>query len=237
MSELVAECPRCDSVNMTFDVAAVHRTGRVEYRWRRWYEVFAICRNCNRATIYRLANKVETDHEEVNKIGLINIQGALNRFMDIEGYINLSHMAAQKPPEHLPDAIRNAFNEGAICLTVECWNAAATMFRLCVDLATRPLLPEHVEGKPGPDGLNKHVRRNLGPRLTWLFDNKHLPEALRDLSACIREDGNDGAHAGTLTKEDAEDLLDFTTTLMERLYTEPAKVRLAAERRDRRRGR
>jgi hypothetical protein len=56
-----------------------------------------------------------------------------------------------------------------------------------------------------------------------------LPEALRDLSSCVKEDGNDGAHAGTLTKEDAEDLLDFTTALLERLYTEPKQLALAAE--------
>jgi hypothetical protein len=42
---------------------------------------------------------------------------------------------------HLPANIENAFSEGAGCLSIECFNAAATMFRLCVDLATRPLLP------------------------------------------------------------------------------------------------
>jgi hypothetical protein len=48
-----------------------------------------------------------------------------------------------------------------------------------------------------------------------LFENDRLPVGLRELSACIREDGNDGAHAGTLTKEDAEDLLDFTHALLD----------------------
>jgi hypothetical protein len=50
-----------------------------------------------------------------------------------------------------------------------------------------------------------------------------------------KEDGNDGAHAGTLTKEDAEDLLDFATALFERMYTEPERLRLARERREKRR--
>jgi hypothetical protein len=85
------------------------------------------------------------------------------------------------------------------------------------------------------DGLNAKTRRDLGLRLRWLFDNRHLPDGLRDLSTCIREDGNDGAHAGTLTKEDADDLLDFTTALLERIYTEPAKLKLADERRKARR--
>jgi hypothetical protein len=68
-----------------------------------------------------------------------------------------------------------------------------------------------------------------------LNDNHLLPESLRDLSTCVREDGNDGAHTGTLSKEDAEDLLDFTKILLERIYTEPERVRQASERRTRRR--
>jgi hypothetical protein len=74
----------------------------------------------------------------------------------------------------------------------------------------------------------------LGPRLKWLFDNKHLPEALRELSLCIKEDGNDGAHVGSLSKSDAEDVLDFSASLLERLYTEPEQLRIAKERRDKR---
>jgi hypothetical protein len=58
---------------------------------------------------------------------------------------------------------------------------------------------------------------------------------LRELASCVREDGNDGAHAGTLSKEDAEDLLDFTCALLERLITEPKRLELAEARRNERR--
>ncbi len=117
-----------------------------------------------------------------------------------------------------------------MCLAVSCYNAAGTMFRLCVDLATRSLLPE---GEIA--GLNPKVRRDLGLRLPWLFANNTLPTALHDLSTCIKDDGSDGAHAGTLGKDDAEDLLDFTMALLERLYTEPEVLKLAKERREARR--
>jgi hypothetical protein len=69
-----------------------------------------------------------------------------------------------------------------------------------------------------------------------LFENRLLAVELKDLSACIKEDGNDGAHAGTLKKPDADDLLDFTIALLERMYTEPERLRLARERRESRRG-
>src|SRR5262249_46656594 len=128
------------------------------------------------------------------------------------------------------------------CLAVECFNAAGTMFRLCIDLATRPLLPPlpsgHQTGLPVPEeveGLTPKVRRDLGLRLPWLFDHSILPKELRELSSCVKEDGNDGAHAGTLTKADADDLHDFAYAFLERLYTEPKRLELAKERREARR--
>ena len=84
-------------------------------------------------------------------------------------------------------------------------------------------------------GLNSKTRRDLGLRLPWLFANGMLPDDVEDLSSCIREDGNDGAHAGTLTQEDADDLLDFTVALLERVYTEPKRLDEAKRRRQERR--
>ncbi|WP_373017600.1 DUF4145 domain-containing protein [Thiomicrorhabdus sp.] len=101
------------------------------------------------------------------------------------------------------------------------------MFRLCLDLATKELLPSDNDETTG---LNNRVRRNLGLRLPWLFDNNILPESLKELSNCIKDDGNDGAHEGILTTEDAEDILDFTFILLERLYTEPKRIEFAQER-------
>lgn len=162
--------------------------------------------------------------------GLHKTNLAANRLVEVKDYISQKNAAAQPAPEHLPQEIKAVFDEGATCLAVGCINAAATMFRLCVDIATRSLLPKDDE-----KGLNAKVRRNLGLRLPWLFDNGYLPETMRELSTCIKEDGNDGAHVGTLQEDDAEDLLDFTTALLERMYTEPERLRIAKERRDSRR--
>jgi hypothetical protein len=202
-----------------------------QYGWQNWYETFCACRHCSQATIFVLSESVNSDYKYVHKVGILGIQDAVNRYLDIEGYISLKDHTTAAPPDHVPKEIADVFREGATCLAVGCYNAAGTMFRLCVDLATRSLLPsEEVEG------LNAKTRRDLGLRLPWLFSKGLLPAALKDLSSCIREDGNDAAHAGTLQKPDAEDLLDFTTALLERLYTEPEQLRLAQQRRDSRRG-
>lgn len=229
MAELVADCPRCGSNSITFELLGAIHT-RTLYEWQYWYEVFAICRRCRRSTVFVLADSVDADYKAVHKTGLLNIDEAVNRYVRIEGIITLKDRAEIEAPEHVPEAIGNVFREGATCLKVDCWNAAGTMFRLCIDLVTRGLLPEQVT-----EGLNQRIRRNLSLRLPWLFDNQLLPESLRELSTCVREDGNDGAHAGTLGKKDAEDLLDFTRILLERTYTEPERIRQAAERRAQRR--
>ena len=229
MSELVANCPRCGANKITFDLQSAIQT-RECYGWQFWYEAFCICRQCRRSTIFVLSENVDANCEYVHDTGLAKINSAVNCYVTIEGTITLKDAATVETPLHLPERIDAVFREGATCLAVDCNNAAGTMFRLCIDLVTRTLLPE--EETEGP---NHTVRRTLGLRLPWLFDNGHLPEDLRQLSTCVKEDGNDGAHAGNLTTKDAEDLLDFTTVLLERLYTVPKRLRLAEERRRQRR--
>jgi hypothetical protein len=230
MSELVADCPRCGAQQITFDLTQDNITHTV-YNWQRWFEAFCVCRHCNKATIFVLSQKDLSSGEFIHKNGLVKFPDAVNKYMNIEGYINLKEMATTQPPEHLPEDIEAAFREGAACMAIECFNAAGTMFRLCIDLATKSKLPEG-----DANGLNANIRRNLGLRLPWLFDNNLLPNDLRELSSCVRDDGNDGAHVGSLSEEDAEDLLDFTCAILERIYTEPERLKIAKDRREARRG-
>ena len=229
MSDLVADCPRCGAKRITFDLKEAIVIGG-QYRWQLFREAFCICRHCGKSTIFVVRDSGIEQSEITKKVGLQNVKGAANDYVHVDRYISLRDGPSVQPPEHVPPEILAVFQEGATCLSVGCFNASGTMFRLCIDLASKALLPagEH-------DGLNARTRRDLGLRLPWLFDNGVLPASLRELSHCIKEDGNDGAHAGTLTKEDAEDLLDFTVALLERLYTEPKRIELAQERRTSRR--
>ena len=230
MAELVSNCPRCGSRQITFDVEAVHLI-RFQYGWHHTYEAFGICRHCSSSTTFVIEEKPQHhDIELFQNTSPLKITDSLNGYFSVRGFVGLKDLNTVAPPKHVPDNIAKVFREGSTCLIVECWNAAGAMFRTCVDLATRPLLP--AEETPG---LNHRTRRDLGLRLPWLFDNGRLPIDLREISACIREDGNDGAHEGTLTKEDAEDLLDFTVALLERLFTEPRRLEIAKERRRNRR--
>lgn len=229
LAELVADCPRCGSKKITFDVSAVSYL-RTEWDWQKWHEAFSRCRHCGRTTIFVVADALNSNHSYFHDRGFFGIEDSLNNYVTVEGHVSQKDENRIQAPEHAPDLIAKVFKEGATCIAVDCPNAAATMFRLCVDLATTPLLPQG-----DVPGLDARTRRDLGRRLPWLFDNGKLPEALRELSACIKDDGNDGAHRGTLTKEDAEDLLDFTEALLERMYTEPKRIEEARARRKARR--
>jgi hypothetical protein len=231
MAQLVANCPRCGAEKMTFDVTDSVRVG-TKYDWQRWFEVFSVCRNCQRPTTFRISQK-EIDWDEqpaAHKNAPENFNSSLSPHFTIEGFVNLADKASLQAPEHTPPEIAAVFKEAASSISISNWNAAGAMFRLAINLATQPLLP----ADPVP-GLTRRKRRDLGPRVEWLMQNGRISKDLYDLSECIREDGNDGAHDGTLKKEDAADLLDFTVALFERMYMEPERLRLAKERREQRR--
>lgn len=228
MSDLVADCPRCGARRMTFEVLSAVEVA--SNGWQSRWEAFCVCGHCNHSTAFVLAVKPDFSDHFATVRALVERKGALNEFFVIEGHVSTGVILAATAPDHLPANVLAAFKEGAKCLSTSCPNAAGTMFRLCVDLASRSRLPvEDVEG------LNRKVRRDLGLRLPWLFDTSRLPSDLREISTCIKEDGNDGAHQGTLTETEALDLLDFSVMLLERIYTEPEKLRIAKERREARR--
>lgn len=236
MSILVDNCRRCGFNYVTFDVTGQQFLRKLD-GWQNWYEVFCACRHCRSCSIFVISMDTNVPESLQQRLGeqngIVAYEGSLSHWFTVDKVITLRDQASVAPPEHLPENINSAFNEGATCLAVGCFNAASTMFRLCIDLATRPMLPDPNE--QSAEQPSDRQRRDLGLRLPWLFDQGLLPKDLQELARCIREDGNDGAHQGTLQKADAEDLLDFIEILLKRLYTEPARLALAEERRGKRR--
>ncbi|MFC5511300.1 DUF4145 domain-containing protein [Massilia jejuensis] len=228
MSELSADCPRCGVKEVTFDVVGAIPVGGQQILQR--YEAQCGCRRCKCSTVFVLQTANIDAQKYIYHNGVAHLNGSLDGLVNIIDYVSVRDINTASPPPDMPEAIAKVFTEGATCMSVDCYNAAATMFRLCIDLATKSRLPSS-----DVDGLNNKVRRNLGLRLPWLFKHGHIPAALEELSSCIKEDGNDGAHEGTLEKVDAEDIMDFTRMLLERLYTEPAQLARANARREARR--
>jgi len=231
MAEFVANCPRCESKAVTFDLYADVWVS-TEYNWQTRHEVFAECRHCGRPTIFRFHLRISALKDKFRGDNLIaKIEKSTEAMFAVDGPITVRDAMAQPAPDLIPENIRQVFEEGASSLAAGCYNAAGAMFRLCLDIATKSLLPHEGE-EPQP---NREQRTKLAFRLAWLFDQGRLPKDLAGLADCVRHDGNDAAHDGTLSQADAEDLLDFATALLERAFTEPGRLKIAEARRAARR--
>lgn len=232
MSTLISACPRCGAGSVTLDIFSLNHRG-MRYDWQNIFECFCVCRHCQKSTIFVIVqNDLETyKHRDAASIAgaILNQRESVNRAWSVQGYVSLKDDHGVECPAHVPDNLKEIFDEGATCLAVKCFNAAGTMFRLCIDLATLPLLPSAEQ--QGISQPNSRQRRDLGLRLPWLFQQKMLPADLHELAECIKEDGNDAAHRGTLDAEAAADIKDFTELLLNRLFTEPRRIELANERR------
>ncbi|MGZ2410738.1 uncharacterized protein DUF4145 [Sphingomonas sp. F9_3S_D5_B_2] len=231
---VVADCPRCGANQMTFEVLADVFTG-TSYEWQSHHELAVRCRRCIRLSVLLVSLRdvgrkgAFTSHQTVVQIdGDIQPTFSVIRFLAVADL-----MGAAEPPEFLPADVEAAFREGARCMTIGCHNAAAAMFRLSLDLATKPLLPDPAVSNIAQP--NKRQRYNLADRLDWLIEQGAIASSLASLAHNVRQDGNDGAHDGSLAEVDAADLLDFATALFERQYTEPERLQLAERRRDERR--
>lgn len=216
---------------MTFDIISDVFVGS-KFSWQHFHEITALCRSCNRPSLMLICLETSALKSSYGKNGAVTKNGSdVSDHFRLERHISIADIAAKASPSHLPPQISDAFEEGTRCLAIGCTNAGASMFRLCLDLATRGLLPNE-EDEGGP---SKHERRNLAPRLRWLFENQHLPSDMKELSAAVKEHGDEGAHDGWLDENDSEDLYDFAFALLERLYSNPARLAEAKQRREARR--
>src|SRR5437867_30988 len=85
----VADCPRCGAKHMTFDVEAqVHVS--VQYDWLHRFEVFSVCRRCNRPTVFLIAlDEVRLKDDIVKPGAVVRYSSALNQVFKVERFISL----------------------------------------------------------------------------------------------------------------------------------------------------
>ena len=103
---------------------------------------FVCDRHCSRATTFVIAQKNPDDSRTLEENPPETIDRNINAFFDLEGYISLKDEGTTEPPDHVPPDLAKIFEEATKCVAVQCWNAAGAMFRLYLDMATEPLLPE-----------------------------------------------------------------------------------------------
>ncbi len=233
MTYIFGSCPRCGDEDTTFNVIGCNDISYIN-TFKRWqdieiftspeercstYELSAICKKCSKTTILIVSEPFDYEKfEPIIREIPTKIKGSISDLFEINGHVLSRHNTMYPPPIHIPKDIKFLFEEGAACLSNECWNAAGTMFRACLDLTAKNKLAE------------KYHKKTLFEKIDCLFEKKVLSEKLRELATCIKDDGNDGAHDGTLTKGKAMDLLDFIVLFLESVYTNPNKLENAIKR-------
>jgi Domain of unknown function (DUF4145) len=126
----------------------------------------------------------------------------------------LPHPESPRVPGYLPTPLPNLFMQAADSLRRGSWDASGAMSRKVLDVSTKEQLK----------GLSAPVK-DLAPRIDKLASIGRLTDDLRAWAHQIRLGGNDAAHdEDPFTKEEAEELLDFTELFLTYIYTLPGRL-------------
>ena len=217
MATATADCPRCGTKKTGFSINGVNQIDNYDA------ELVCKCNHCKLLTVFRIAVwSMQKFAEAYKNDGHLNDK--INSFTPIR--IPISTVVSS--PDHIPEKIKSVFDEGALCFANDCYNAAGAMFRASIEQALKGSFSEE---------LNKSPQKlfTLFSKVEYLNQCGLLSETLVELADCIREDGNDAVHECNVDANTAEDMQEFSVLILSKLYTEPAKLQLAKERREQRR--
>lgn len=245
---LVYDCNFCGSQKIRFDVFHTIRRHIRMYGTsdQIYWQAFSQCSHCKNSLIFILIPDTLAIRDEIkfpydgfieSKDDLCQIESTnINDHFKINRLLITPHKKQIICPLHVPDDIKNIFDEATKCLSMSCFVAGGSMFRLCLDLVTKNLLENWLEENQNSEQQpNKEQKNKLANRIDFLIDQDKIPKRLKDLAHCIRHDGNDSAHDGNTGESEALDCLDFTEALLNEIYTLPEQINKANRRRIERR--
>jgi hypothetical protein len=214
MPSFNAECPHCAAENVGFlIVAEQERPSLAETNSGRFifWDAMATCTTCEWAVIAiyshiapgaRKKNTPQACPSDPENFGF--------KLMEV-----LPHPRPSQAPDHLPEPLPNFFLQAENALKRGYWDASGAMSRKTLDVATK-LLMKDAEKQVG----------NLGPRIDTLAARGKLTEDLRQWAHHVRLEGNDAAHdEDPFTKDEAEELLDFTELFLTYVFSLPGRMK------------
>ncbi|WP_080375265.1 DUF4145 domain-containing protein [Stenotrophomonas maltophilia] len=199
----VGNCPHCYGEKMGMTWLATSQA-----RAKAPTAVFS-CNGCSELVCLTLRTG-STVHQWISHgVGNISTEAQRNNAVIARVYPKQQRVQV---PDHIPDTVRRAYEQGADNANRKQSDAAAAMFRKALDVATKALDPD-LAGK------------NLAPRIDALNKAGKLTNDLTEWAHAIRLDGNHGAHDDDeLTEEDIAQLSSFTELFLTYTFTLPARV-------------
>jgi hypothetical protein len=117
-----------------------------------------------------------------------------------------------KPYPDVPEHIASAASEAHTCFSAQAYRGAIILARAVVEATAKD--------KGATTGT-------LAAKIQKLYDDKHVRELIKDTADEIRHMGNDMAHGDfvdPVSKEEAEDVLEFMAEVLDEVYQAPARV-------------
>ncbi|MGL0787553.1 DUF4145 domain-containing protein [Xanthomonas translucens pv. undulosa] len=205
MTILVSNCPHCGAERMSMNyVAAIqpaHQVGIAAFS----------CNGCHELNCVRFFHSDSSVQW---------VQAASGEFEETGKHRFGLHILARYPtpktsaaPGGLSPAVARAYLQGVDNARRGHSDAAASMFRKAIDVATRELDPSF-------------AGKNLAPRIDLLAEKGRLTADLKEWAHLIRLDGNQGAHDDEeLTTAEIDQLHAFTELFLTYTFTLPAQVK------------
>ncbi|WP_307152968.1 DUF4145 domain-containing protein [Rhodopseudomonas julia] len=225
------DCPHCHTKSSGFEVHGgfrrsrdVHRTpnGVPQYLYDDWFLL-----SCGRCLKCITAQYTFLDSKELSLENTLKRHGSLESL----GYRYEAHFPTEihlEEPEHLPEKVALPFRQAVSNISAQNWDAAGTMARKALDVATRDIARTRIEDETKSKDT---VKAWLKKRIQTLREEGLLTRDLSDLASILKDGGDEAAHDDEpYNAEDARKLIAYAQAFLTYAYTVPGMVKEVRER-------
>ncbi|EGU56582.1 hypothetical protein VINI7043_17059 [Vibrio nigripulchritudo ATCC 27043] len=169
-----------------------------------------ICSGCQRGIIAEFLSSNGQVDFHADKFGnLKEFREILNGHIDTYPKVTTTSQL-----EHLPDNIKNFYEQALKSHKSGLYDAAAIMARKTLEVATKELSPDHKD-------------LTLYKRIEKLYEEHTVTKVLKEWAHIIREEGNGAAHEEEpISENESEELTSFTTMFLNYTFTMPEMIEL-----------
>jgi hypothetical protein len=214
MRPIAMTCPHCHTEKIAFEYCGRHlvetiatsKERGVDYAINRYNSFWACCL-CKKIIVIEVKYNnffPEEPFEHDFKIeDVFDVENIYPRYMDI------------KAPDYVPIDIANLFIEGKVLFYQQKWKYSGAAMRSALELSLKNLAVDV--------DYNNFI--SIPKRISLLLENNTINADLARWADIVRELGNEAVHGGTNpSKEDAEDILNFTKYFLIYVYTLPGML-------------
>jgi hypothetical protein len=226
------DCPYCMTKSAGFQAvgsfrrtATTRRRGAGQQAERVYEDWFMMsCGNCRKCIV------AHYNYQRVSEFKLDNIMhahGSMAQFgYSLGGYV--PKIAVIEEPDFLPERVAIPFRQAVSNVSASNWDAAGTMARKTLEVATKDLCRNKVADEEMQEKLIKKTW--LKGRIARLFDLGILTRDLADLAGLIKDEGDEAAHEEEpYSENEARELVGYAQVLLTYVYSIPGMVKAVRE--------